>query len=396
MTSASPIVGDAARRLLRLSYVGFISLGLPDTVLGAAWPAMRAELGLPLDTAGALLLVSTAGVVLSSSLSSWLRACWGTGSVLVISTVLAATALLSTALASLWVLLLVAALLAGLGGGAIDASLNDHVARNYGARHLSWLHACWGIGAASAPLVVASVLATGTSWRYAYGALAAVELLLSLSFLRTAPLWRELADVAPREAQHEHLPLQWPMVASVLLFYLYGGLEAGAGLWTSSLLIGTRGTSPAVAGAAVALFWSALTVGRIAIGVRADAIGPARALRYSTYLALLATCLLALPRTPVWFASLALAALGLALAPIYPLAMHDTPTRFGAVWGTRLVGYQVAAASLGIATLPWLIGALTARLSLAMLPVFFVALALTLIGLQRARRRGDGPRGAAT
>lgn len=397
MTPASPtVVGDAARRLLRLSYVGFISLGLPDTVLGAAWPAMRAELGLPLDAAGAVLLISTAGVVVSSSLSSWLRLCWGTGSVLVISTVLAATALLSTALASQWVLVLVAAFLAGLGGGAIDASLNDHVARNYSARHLSWLHACWGIGAASAPLVVASVLATGTSWRYAYGALAVVELLLSLSFLRTAPLWHELADVAPLPTQHQPLPLQWPMAASVLLFYLYGGLEAGAGLWTSSLLIETRGTSQAIGGAAVALFWSALTVGRIAIGARVDAIGPVRALRYATYLALLATSLLALPRTPVWFACLALGALGLSLAPIYPLAMHDTPSRFGVVWGTRLVGYQVAAASLGVATLPWLMGALAERLSLGMLPGFFVLLALTLIGLQHARRRGERTLGAPT
>jgi len=377
----------AAQRLLRLSYLGFVSLGLPDTVLGAAWPTMRAELGLPLDAAGALLLVATLGVVLSSSASSSLCARWGTGSVLVGSTLLAAAALVSTALATHWAPLLVAALLAGLGGGAIDASLNDHVARNYEARQLSWLHACWGVGAASAPLVVSAVLASGTSWRYAYGALAVVEALLSLSFLRTAALWRDLADTRQEHRAHEHGPLRWPMVASVLLFFLYGGLEAGAGLWTSSLLIGTRDTSPALAGAAVALFWAALTVGRIVIGVRADAIGPARVLRFASYAALLTACALALPSTPLWFAALALTGLGLSLAPIYPLAMHDTSSRFGALWGTRLVGYQVAAASLGVATLPWLLGALAERLSLLVLPVLFVLLALSLIGLQHARQR---------
>jgi fucose permease len=173
----------------------------------------------------------------------------------------------------------------------------------------------------------------------------------------------------------------------VLLFFLYGGLEAGTGLWTSSLLIGTRASSPALAGAAVALFWAALTVGRIAIGLRADAIGPVRALRFAAYSALLAASLLALPGTPLWFAALALAALGLALAPIYPLAMHDTSSRFGSVWGTRLVGYQVAAASLGVATLPWLLGALAERLSLLVLPVLFALLSLALIGLQYARQR---------
>lgn len=377
---------QATRRLLRLSYVGFISLGLPDTVLGAAWPTMRAELQLPLDAAGALLLLATVGVVIASSASTWLRARWGTGAVLVGSTWLAGAALIATGLARSGGQLLAAALVAGLGGGAIDASLNDHVARHHEARHLSWLHACWGIGAALAPLAVAAVLATGASWRIAYGVLASVEVLLSLAFLRTAGQWRALA--AP--AQHAHadgrLTLRWPLVASVLLFYLYGGLEAGTGLWTSSLLIETRGLSPARAGGAVALFWGALTLGRIVFGLRADSIGPVRVLRFSCYGALGACVVLALPGTPSFVALVAIAALGLSLAPIYPMAMHDTPSRFGEPWGTRLVGYQVAAASLGIATLPWLLGTIAKRSALSVLPMLLVLLALCLIVLQHARR----------
>jgi len=389
---ANLAVSMAAQRLLRLSYLGFVSLGLPDTVLGASWPALRAELGLPLDDAGALLLVTTCGVVLSSSASGWLRQRSGTGFVLVGSTFLAASALLGTSLASHGWQLLAAAFVAGLGGGAIDASLNDHVARNYPARQLSWLHACWGVGAAIAPLVVATVLASGASWRWAYGGLALAEALLALSFLRTAPLWR--ASGGAPAAAHDVATSAgwWPRSASVLSFYFYGGLEASAGLWTTSLLTGTRGTTKAAAGAAVALFWASLTVGRILIGVRADAIGPARVLRVTSWLALLSTVLLALPGTPAWFLTLGLIGLGLSLAPIYPLAMHDTPTRFGPAWGARLVGYQVAAASLGVATLPWLLGAIAGRTALTWLPALFVVLASMLVSLQWARsREGSRP-----
>jgi fucose permease len=379
----------AARRLLRLSYVGFVSLGLPDTVLGAAWPAMREDLGQRLDAAGAVLLVTTAGVVASSISSSWLRRRWGTGAVLVGSTLLAAAALAMMASAQHWAVVIVSALVAGLGGGAIDASLNDYVARQYEARHLTWLHACWGIGAAAAPLVVASVLATGSSWRWAYVTLALVELLLSLSFVRTVKLWRGLADVHHHdEAAAETSALRGPMIASVLLFYAYCGIEAGAGLWATSYLIGTRGVPAARAGAMVALFWGALTVGRIAVGLRADAIGPTRVVRYASYSVLVSCAMLLVPATPAWFAALALVALGLSLAPIYPLVMHDTPARFQGRSGARLVGYQVASASLGVATLPWLMGAVTVRTSMTMLPVLLSLLAALLLFLQRARRSG--------
>jgi fucose permease len=376
----------AALRLLRLSYLGFVSLGLPDTVLGAAWPAIRAELGLPLDAAGLVLLVTTAGVVSSSIASSWLRRRWGTGFVLVSSTLCAAAALALTAGAQHWLVIVASAFVAGLGGGAIDATLNDYVARHYEARHLTWLHACWGVGAATAPLVVAAVLATGASWRWAYGALALVEVLLSLSFARTLKLWSSLADVHEHGAAQQRGGRRWPMIASVLLFYVYCGLEAGTGLWATSYLVGTRGVTTPLAGAMVGLFWGALTLGRIGAGLRARASGPARILRIAGHGALLACAALSLPRTPVWFAGLALVAIGVSLAPIYPLTMHDTPARFQGSLGARLVGYQVAAGSLGTATLPWLLGALAERTSLALLPAFLALLAAALPVLQHARR----------
>lgn len=375
---------DPRRRLLILTYLGFVSLGLPDTVLGAAWPALRDELGLPLDRAGLLLLLTTAGVVVSSSASGWLRARLGTGAVLVGSTWLAAAALALTALAQGLPGLVAAALVAGLGGGAIDASLNDYVARKHGARHLTWLHACWGVGAFSAPLFVATLLARGMSWRAAYGGLCLLEGLLSFAFLATAR-WFGRESHGESRAVGTTQPARGRL-SGVALFFVYGGLEASTGLWVSSLWRETRASSAALAGAAVALYWGALTVGRIVSGLRADAVGPARVLGAAPCLALVACVSLALPGLPAWFAALALFVLGLALAPIYPLAMHETTQRFGDA-SARLIGYQVAAASLGVATLPWLLGFVARSTSLALVPWLLALLALALTALERARRQ---------
>ncbi|MDB4973454.1 MAG: major facilitator superfamily 1 [Myxococcaceae bacterium] len=376
----------SALRLLRLSYVGFISLGLPDTVLGAAWPSMQQELQLPLDAAGAILLVTTLGVVLSSVASGRLRARWGTGAVLLGSTALAACALLAMSLAQSGLHVLAIALCAGLGGGAIDASLNDYVARNHSARQLTWLHACWGIGAATAPLIVGGVLAQGHSFRVAYVALAALELSLALAFLRTRTEWTSAAAAPPSARVGPPAQLRGTAHASVALFYVYGGLESGTGLWVSSLLLHTRQATVAAASAAGGVFWGALMLGRVASGLYADQLGAARLLRWGVYCAAGASLLLALPGTPSWLFMVALGALGAALAPIYPLAMHDTPRRYGEPEGSRLVGYQVAAASLGTATLPWLLGATAARTSLTLLPGLLAALSVLLIALEKLRR----------
>lgn len=375
--------------LLGLSYAGFISLGLPDTVLGAAWPAMRTELGLPLDAAGGILLVTTAGVVLSSTATGWIRARIGAGSVLWGSTALAAFALLLNGFAPHWSLLLVAAVCAGLGGGAIDATLNDHVARHHSARHMNWLHACWGVGAAIAPNVVAFVLARGYSWRVAYVALGVVEALLTLSFVATRNLWQEDAVAADSgmASQPTAAGSRGARRASVAMFYAYGGLEAGTGLWTSSLLTTQRGFSLASAGAAVGMYWGALCVGRFVIGAYADRVGPLRVLRWSAAAALLAVIAFALPGTPTWFAIGALAALGMALASIYPITMHDTPRRFPGLEGARLVGLQVAATALGMASMPWLLGAISERTSLAYLPAMLSVLAVFVLVLEILRRR---------
>jgi fucose permease len=377
--------------LLFLSYVGFVSLGLPDTVLGAACPAMRAEFGLPLDAAGAAVLVTTGGVVLSSTASGWLRTHVSAGLVLSGSTILAAFALIASGLAPRWSLLLMAAGCAGLGGGAIDATLNDHVARHHSARHMNWLHACWGVGASIAPNVVAFELGRGQSWRAAYLGLGVVEAVLALSFVATRALWGNEVPAADGggSAAATSPPCPRAALASVAMFYCYGGLEAGTGLWAASLLAETRHASLAAAGAAVGFYWGSLCAGRFVVGVWADRVGPSRILTASVWAALVAVAVLAWPGTPAWFVVSALGALGFALAPIYPLAMHDTPRRFSGPAGGRLVGRQVAATAVGVASLPWLIGAIAQRMTLAWLPALLVILAVAVIALERARRDAD-------
>lgn len=385
---------EARRRagvLLALSYVGFVSLGLPDGVLGAAWPAMRQELGLPLDGAGQIVVVATLGTVLSSLLSGRMLGRLQTGTVLALSTVLAAAALWLFGRAPSWAGILVAAVLAGLGGGAVDAALNGFVARHYSVRHMNWLHGCWGIGATIAPMTMAAALGSGRSWRSAYLLLFLIEATLALAFVLARPLWRTAAaapEVAPEDvpAAANGRPLTRAMRANVLFFFVYTGVEAGAGLWGASLLVATRGASLATAGAVVSLYWGMLTAGRFLLGAVAARIGPARLLSACGWTALAALLVASVPGTPLPVVAVALATLGLALAPVYPLLMHDTPRRFGAAAARYLVGYQVAAASVGIATLPWLVGFIAQRTSVLVIPPLLALLAGALVLLDRARR----------
>jgi len=287
----------------------------------------------------------------------------------------------------------VAALIAGLGGGAIDASLNHLVARRHSARHMNWLHACWGVGASLTPMLVAWLLKRGLSWRWPYAILAGVELVLSVAFLANRRGWSDDDQQPPSPtARVAHGRPRGAMAASVALFALYGGVEASAGLWATSLLTMTRGASPATAGAMVSVYWGALTIARFVLGASVHRLGPLRLLRFCTRGAVVALGLLALPGTPLWFWGGALAVLGFALGPIYPVTMHDTASRFEEA-GARLVGYQVAACSVGVAVLPGVVGVIGAWISPLLIPPVMMVLAAGVVLLEVRRRRHMTPHG---
>jgi fucose permease len=386
------LAGRSAGMLLVLSYVGFISLGLPDSIVGAAWPAVRRELALPLAWGGHLTLISTVGVVLSSGVSGHLLVRQPIGRVLAASTVLAAIALLLYARARVWPVFLGAALLAGWGGGAVDAALNRFVATHYSARHMTWLHGCWGVGATLGPLTVASALGLQSSWRSAYLAIALVELALALAFLATARRWNE-GDAAPA-APEAHAAADAPapgrtatevaaMRAGVCFFFVYCGIEASVGLWGASLLTATRAASLSLAGGAVSVYWGMLMLGRFVLGAVVQRLGPSRLLTACCVGAIVALVAMSVPGTSVGWVSAAFGLLGFALAPIYPLLMHETPRRFQPATARVMVGYQIAAGGVGIALVPWLIGLLAESSSLHVVPPSLCLLALVLLQLRR-------------
>lgn len=391
----------AGTTLLALSYVGFVSLGLPDGMLGAAWPAMRLDLQRPLAEGGQVTLLGTFGIIVSSALSGHALSRAPIGVVLGSSTLLASAALVMFATAQAWSVMLLAAVVAGCGGGAVDAALNRFVGQHYSARHMSWLHGCWGVGATCGPLTVAALLHTPHSWRAAYASVAGVELALGLSFLLTRRRWErapmpaaaELAGPPTDSAIAGQSNVALPMAASVGFFLLYCGVESGVGLWAASLLIETRGASIAIAGLIVSVYWGLLTVGRFVVGSVADRVGPALLVRGCCVVAVCALAGLCVP-AGAGVAAACLGVLGFALAPIYPLVMHDTPRRFTAAQSQRLVGYQVAAGGVGIALVPWLLGHAAQLATLRIVPPLLLALCSVLLVLERLRRASPSTAGA--
>ncbi|MEJ3744439.1 MFS transporter [Actinomycetes bacterium KLBMP 9797] len=363
-----------------LAYLSFISIALPDGLLGVAWPSMRHTLHQPVAAVGLLPPIAVVSSILASAATGYLVGRTGIGRLLAVSTALAAIALAAQAVApAFWVVLAAAAVLA-VGSGAIDAGLNAHAARHFNARRITWMHGCYGLGAAAGPLVVAGTADLGLSWRWAFGAVAVVLALLAVGFAGAARSWT--APPAPARswtAQPAPAPSwtaapapapSWtaapaPAPSTVAgraswsgapVFALQNGLESCATLWAYTYLTGARGVAPAVGAAAVSGYWIALVVGRLVLGPVADRVGARRVLVAG--LAGMAGGA-ALAMLPGAAAIAGVVLLGFAAAPMFPLLTLTTADRVGAARADRSIGLQVAAAAAGSALLPaaagWLI-----------------------------------------
>jgi len=378
--------------VMLLAFVGFISLGLPDSVLGVAWPWMRRTFGLPLDALAPYFLVGTAGYFLASFNSGKLVRRWGVGFVLAVSSLVTALSLLGYAISPAWWVIVALSFAGGLGAGAIDSGINTYAAIRFTPRHVNWLHACWGIGAATGPAIMTAVLGAGASWRWGYVAVMGILLALTLGFFATLRLWEidgaaESGPAAPhaRRRRSLALPESW---LGMGVFFVYCGIEASTGQWSYSLLVESRGVAPVRAGLCVSLYWGALTAGRFLIGAMANRVAPVRLLRVCMFGAAAGVALLAMP----FGRGLAAAGLGLtgfSLAVIFPTLIAQTPGRFDAAHVPNVVGFQVAAASLGIATIPGLLGVVARRAGLESLPWLLLAATAVMIALHEAVvRRG--------
>lgn len=384
MASVSETVRPRPGLLVGLAYAAFISLGLPDGLTGVAWPSIRATFGLSLDALGALIGSATVGYMLSSFSSGRILARIGVGWLLVLSCLATALSLLGYGLAPAWVVMVALGLLAGLGAGAIDAGLNTYAAEQFSARTMSWLHASFGLGAATGPLLMSGVLSAGQPWRLGYLIVGVAQLLLAACFAFTRHEWRahhDEAQAAPAAsaplAASLRLPAAW---LSILLFFLYTGLEVAAGTWLYTLLTESRGLRPAEAGLWVSAYWGSLTVGRVFSGAIVERLTVPTLLRLSMAGAVLGTLLIWVNLSP-WLALVGAVLLGFALAPMFPSFMTLTPARMGPAHAANTIGFQVAAAMLGGAALVGGFGLLAERVGLEALGPFLVVTAGLLVAV---------------
>ena len=384
--------------LLAIIYLAFISLGLPDSLLGSAWPLMRLQFGVPLSYAGLLSMIIACGTILSSLLSERLNRRFGTGLVTAASVGMTALALYGFSVSTGLRMVCLWAVPYGLGAGAVDAALNNYVALHYSSRHMSWLHCFWGVGASISPYIMSAALRLTGRWELGYRSVSLIQLVLTAALFLTLPLWR--ARRSPEEgAQDETRPLiglrgslRIRGVPFMLLAFLaYCGVETTAGLWASSYLVEARGVEPQTAAAFASLFYLGMTFGRFLNGFVADRLGDTRMIRIGAALMALGVLLISLP--PRSFALAGLLLYGLGCAPVYPSIIHATPAHFGAESSQAVIGVQMASAYVGSTFLPPLFGLLAGRFSTRLYPwylaVFLLLFAVMTEQVNRICRTAD-------
>lgn len=375
--------------LLLVIYLAFISLGLPDSMLGAAWPLMRSELGLPLEGAGLVSVIITVGTIISSLLTGRLIRKLGTGRLTTLSVLTTALALLGYSFTTSYLWLCLMAVPMGLGAGAVDASLNDFVARNYSSKHMSWLHAFWGVGATAGPLLMAGMISLTGRWQNGYRSVSFVQFGLVAILIASLSLWKKF-DHASVEAHSVKLsngsiwkiPGMGPNLAA---FFAYCSLELTAGLWFASYLVQIRGVKPETAAAWAASYYFGIMLGRMINGFLTLRFSSKTLIRAGQTSILLGILLLFLPGNT--FSLIGLLLVGMGCAPIYPSMLHETPARFGKENSSRLMGIQMASAYVGLSVAPPLVGLLASRWSLQIFPfALLILLALMVWGSETVNR----------
>ncbi len=376
--------------LIGIIYLAFISLGLPDSVLGAAWPAMYQGLNVPLSYAGGISMIIAGGTIVSSLMSERLTKRLSTGRVTALSVATTALALLGFACASEYWMLCLFAVPYGLGAGSVDAALNNDVALHYSAKHMSWLHCMWGIGAMTGPYVMGYLLTHGAQWQSGYLSLAGIQIALTALLFLTLPLWkRRPSVVAAAHTPEAAAPI--PLLTALCLpgakaimvaFFAYCAIEQTFMLWIASFLNLHIGLSEDTAATCAALFFVGITLGRFANGFLTVKFSDTTLIRSGQTLIALGSLLL-------FFASPTLAILGIALAglgcaPVYPCIIHSTPHLFGADKSQALIGMQMASAYIGTCFMPPLFGLIAQTFTITLLPVFLLVLTL-LMALMYAR-----------
>ena len=370
--------------LLAIIYLSFISLGLPDALLGSAWPVMYGELAVPVSYAGMISMIIAVGTIISSLLSDWLTCKLGTGKVTAISVAMTAAALFGFSTCNAFWMLCLWAIPYGLGAGSVDASLNNYVALHYASRHMSWLHCMWGVGASVGPYIMGFVLSGGGHWTGGYRCIGILQIILTAILFLSLPLWKSRKDAAGEAEKAEAKPLtpgqilQIPGAKEIMVtFFCYCAVEQTAGLWASSYLALYKGVPGETAASFASMFFIGITVGRALNGFLTMKLSDTQLIRIGQGIILLGIVAMLLPLgEAVSLAGLIL--IGLGCAPIYPCIIHSTPAHFGADKSQALIGVQMASAYIGTCLMPPLFGLIAGHISIVLLPVYLLAILILM------------------
>ena len=384
--------------LLAIIYLAFISLGLPDSLLGAAWPSMYPEFQVPVSYAGINSMVIALGTVISSLMSDRLTKRLGAGLVTAISVAMTALALFGFSFShSFWVLILWS-IPYGLGAGSVDAALNNYVALHYKSRHMSWLHCMWGVGASAGPYIMGFALSHGQNWNGGYRYIGILQVILTFILFISLPLWKkEKKDAASEsDATSDHILtlreiFAIPGAKSVMLmFFCYSAIEQTSGLWASSYLVLHKGVAPETAATFASLFYIGITIGRAISGFITMKLNDTQMIRLGQGIILLGVLALFLPLGST-ISLIGFILIGLGCAPIYPCIIHSTPDHFGADRSQAIIGVQMASAYVGTCLMPPVFGLIANNITVALLPAYLILFLVLLsvmheILIQKTRR----------
>lgn len=392
--------------LLAIIYVAFISLGLPDSLLGSAWPQMHLDLGAQLSMQGIISMIISCGTVISSFFSEKLIYKLGTGKVTAISTLMTAIALFGFSVSGNFYMLCIIAIPYGLGAGAIDAALNNYVAINFASKHMSWLHCFWGIGAAVGPYIMGAAMSLGKGWRGGYFSISIIQIILTVILFAALPLWKINEDSGDSRRNEENTNYKPKTIKEILsikgvffvftAFFCYSAIEQTTGLWASSYLVINRGLSSNTAAGFVGMFYIGITAGRFISGFITDKLGDKKMIRIGISGILIGLVMLFIPvnylsagfkEIKMIIPLIGLCIIGLGCTPIYPSIIHATPDNFGKENSQAIIGVQMAFAYLGVIAMPALFGVISQYITIALFPLYILTITLIMLIMSEKMNR---------
>lgn len=373
--------------LLAVIYLAFISLGLPDSLLGSVWPTIYQEFNVPVSYAGAIFMIISAGTIFSSLQSDRLTKSLGTGKVTAFSVLMTAVALFGFSISHSYWMLVLWAIPYGLGAGSVDASLNNYVALHYKSHHMSWLHCMWGVGASIGPYIMSFALVNGQTWNIGYRYISLIQVALTIIIMLSLPLWKKrpvISDIQEAENGKDKV-LTLKEIFNIpgakqlmLMFFCYCALEQTAGLWASSYLVLQHGFDLEVATSYGSLFFIGITVGRAISGFITMKLNDKQMIYLGQGLILIGIIIMCLPLGHQ-VALMGLVTIGLGCAPIYPCIIHSTPSNFGKDKSQAIIGVQMASAYVGNLLMPPLFGIIANHISAIVFPIYLLLILIVMV-----------------